>query len=83
MNSEKRGLFIVFEGLDRSGKSTQVQRLLDYLSAREVPVRLQKFPDRSTNIGQSIDSYLRGASHLSNEAIHLLFSANRWEIKFL
>lgn len=27
----------------------------------------------------SIDSYLKGDSHLEDHAIHLLFSANRWE----
>ncbi|KGO63972.1 Thymidylate kinase [Penicillium italicum] len=35
---------------------------------------------RTTPIGQLIDSYLRGTSHLDDLSIHLLFSANRWEI---
>ena len=35
--------------------------------------------DRSTPIGKSIDSYLKGESHVEDHAIHLLFSANRWE----
>ena len=30
------GAFIVFEGLDRSGKTTQVNKLMDHLKAREV-----------------------------------------------
>jgi dTMP kinase len=35
--------------------------------------------DRTTGTGQLIDAYLRGTSDLDDRAIHLLFSANRWE----
>ena len=37
------------------------------------------FLDRTTAIGQSINSYLQGTTELEDHAIHLLFSANRWE----
>ena len=36
--------------------------------------------DRTTPIGKLIDSYLRGSANQEDHAIHLLFSANRWEI---
>jgi dTMP kinase len=36
--------------------------------------------DRTTPIGKLIDGYLRGQSHLDDHSIHLLFSANRWEL---
>lgn len=36
--------------------------------------------DRTTPIGQLIDSYLRGQSQLDDHSIHLLFSSNRWEV---
>ena len=36
--------------------------------------------DRTTPIGQMIDAYLRSTSELDDHAIHLLFSANRWEL---
>lgn len=40
-----------------------------------------KFPERSTRIGGLINEYLTDDSfQLSDQAIHLLFSANRWEI---
>ena len=39
-----RGKLIVFEGLDRSGKSTQCERLVSYLSEKGVPVRHRRFP---------------------------------------
>jgi dTMP kinase len=42
--ARRRGAFIVFEGLDRSGKSTQVQRLVDALNARGVQTKGARFP---------------------------------------
>ncbi len=40
-------LFIVFEGIDGSGKSTQAQRLADYFKTRSVPVILTAEPSDS------------------------------------
>ncbi|KAF8622510.1 hypothetical protein AX15_006954 [Amanita polypyramis BW_CC] len=76
----KRGAFIVIEGLDRSGKSTQSSAILDRLQTHDIPTRLIKFPDRTTPIGNMIDAYLKSQSDLDDRAIHLLFSANRWEL---
>lgn len=36
--------------------------------------------DRTTPIGKLIDSYLRGSTDQEDHSIHLLFSANRWEV---
>ena len=91
--TQQRGLFIVLEGLDRCGKSTQVDRLVAHLNSNGRQARLQKFPgksfdfatsyakpaDRTTAIGKMIDAYLQSKSELDDRAIHLLFSANRWE----
>ena len=43
-----RGAFIVIEGLDRSGKSTQVGLLEERLKSEGIPVRLAKFPGKQT-----------------------------------
>ncbi|BGP45854.1 Thymidylate kinase [Rhodotorula kratochvilovae] len=75
----RRGAFIVFEGLDRSGKSTQVARLVDALNQRGVKAVAARFPDRTLTTGKMIDSYLSQKADLDDRAIHLLFSANRWE----
>lgn len=40
----KRGAFIVIEGLDRSGKSTQVAALADRLQRAGFAVKTMKFP---------------------------------------
>ncbi|KAL8653623.1 MAG: hypothetical protein Q9226_003775 [Calogaya cf. arnoldii] len=79
MSHSPRGALIVIEGLDRAGKSTQCERLSRYLEKEGRPVKHMRFPNRSTPIGKSIDSYLKGETQQEDHVIHLLFSANRWE----
>ena len=74
-----RGLFIVIEGTDKSGKTTQVRRLADSLK-KASPVEIISFPDRDTPIGKLLDGYLKGKVDLDDHAVHLLFSANRWQM---
>ncbi|KAN0121072.1 Thymidylate kinase domain containing protein [Russula decolorans] len=74
-----RGAFIVIEGLDRSGKTTQTEHLTKHLTTSGISIERRKFPDRTTGTGRLIDAYLHGTSDLDDRAIHLLFSANRWE----
>lgn len=38
--------------------------------------------DRTTPIGQMIDSYLKSQVDMEDHVIHLLFSANRWEAAY-
>ncbi|CAD6572555.1 MAG: Thymidylate kinase [Alectoria sarmentosa] len=79
MPPRSRGILIVIEGLDRAGKSTQHARLCQSLERQGRRVKRMRFPDRTTTIGKSIDAYLKGESQQEDHAIHLLFSANRWE----
>ncbi|KAF2279990.1 thymidylate kinase [Westerdykella ornata] len=74
-----RGKLIVFEGVDRAGKSTQVRLLGEALRREGLDVRVMRFPDRTTPIGRMIGEYLAGQSDQEDHVIHLLFSANRWE----
>lgn len=73
-----RGAFILFEGVDRCGKTTQVGLLKDYLAKSRETEQI-RFPERKSTIGQLIDSYLQSTSNMNDQSIHLLFSANRWE----
>ncbi|GME72912.1 unnamed protein product [Ambrosiozyma monospora] len=76
-----RGALIAIEGLDRTGKSTQTEILINTLKQQGKPVELIKFPDRTTQIGQLINKYLTDKQfQLSDQSAHLLFSANRWEL---
>ena len=75
-----RGAFIVIEGIDRSGKTTQSKLLVDKLCSHGISSTRICFPDRSTAIGKVIHEYLVGNIELTSKAIHLLFSANRWEV---
>lgn len=75
-----RGAFILLEGVDRCGKTTQSQRLLNRLLAAGCAAVAMRFPDRTTATGTIINNYLQSSQlHLDDHAIHLLFSANRWE----
>ncbi|KAK9888352.1 hypothetical protein WA026_000606 [Henosepilachna vigintioctopunctata] len=78
--SFKRGAFIVIEGVDRSGKSTQCRKLVESLGVKGLKAELLTFPDRKTPIGGLISNYLTDKTcTLNDKAIHLLFAANRWE----
>lgn len=66
---------MVLEGVDRCGKTTQIQRV-----AERLPGSLScGFPDRTSPLGTVINEYLLGKQELQDRAIHLMFSANRWE----
>ena len=74
-----RGMFVLFEGIVRSGKTTQANILVHSLHSMGLKAELFKFPDRTTPIGKMIDAYLTGDLEMNDQAMHLLFSANRWE----
>lgn len=76
--SASRGAFILFEGVDRCGKTTQTALLSEYLASKGGVAKIN-FPDRASPVGKMINSYLTNATNMNDQAIHLLFSANRWE----
>lgn len=69
----------MFEGVDRCGKTTQATMLAQSLKALGHATEFMRFPDRETAIGRMINAYLTNTADLDDHAIHLLFSANRWE----
>lgn len=69
----------MIEGADRVGKSTRAARLVERLTSSGESAQLLKFPDRETEIGGLISQYLQKEKKLDDRAVHLLFSANRWE----
>jgi dTMP kinase len=76
-----RGLLVVFEGLDQSGKQTQAERLRDRLVAAGRTVRLLDFPSYDTHIGAEIGRALNGERDYAADTMQLLYVANRFEWK--
>eukprot|EP01126_Amoeba_proteus_P030254 TRINITY_DN2997_c0_g1_i1.p1 TRINITY_DN2997_c0_g1~~TRINITY_DN2997_c0_g1_i1.p1 ORF type:complete len:185 (+),score=32.35 TRINITY_DN2997_c0_g1_i1:66-620(+) len=79
MQNITRGALVVFEGIDRCGKSTQSRRLVNNLNKKNLQAIHMRFPNRETQTGLLLDSYLRCKSETEDHAIHLIFAANRWE----
>ncbi|XP_001652904.2 thymidylate kinase [Aedes aegypti] len=78
---QKRGALIVLEGCDRAGKTTQCKRIVESLNSAGHKAKFMNFPDRSTQFGALINSYLTSKDNFTDEGIHLLFTLNRWEAK--
>lgn len=76
-----RGLLIVLEGIDQCGKTTISKLLKNKLEELNLKTIIQTFPDKSTLIGNVINSYLQGNTKLSPQESHLLYSINRHEKK--
>ena len=72
-----RGLFVTFEGIDRSGKTTQAGMLVDALGDEALGVR----EPGGTEAGEKVREILKDQSvSLSPEAEALLFAAARSEL---
>ena len=81
MMNARKGLLIVFEGLDQSGKQTQAEALRDHLTSLGRQCRLLSFPDYSTPIGSEISRGLHGEREYGPDVMQLLYVANRHEKK--
>ena len=75
MNSE-RGKFIVFEGADGSGKSTQLKQLGKFLKERGIPVYTTREPTDSP-FGAMLRSCLTGRIETNEHTVAALFAADR------
>ncbi len=75
-----QGKFIVFEGIDKSGKHTQAKMLLEHLKAKGVTAIYTEEPTPDNPAGRLIKDWLAGKFELkSGEAITLLYTADRYE----
>ena len=73
-----KGKIIVFEGIDKAGKTTQAKLLEKKLGRKCVRI---DFPDYSTPVGKEISQFLDGKRDYPDEVKMMLLSANRWERK--
>ena len=72
----KKGLFIVIEGLDGSGSTTQCELLKSFLQSKGQRVLLTKEPTNNL-IGGLIRGVLTGDWQITPEGLQLLFCADR------
>ncbi len=73
---DRRGKFIVFEGIDGSGKSTQIKMLGKYLRERGIPCHLTGEPTDSP-FGGMLRNCLSGRIETDEYTIAALFAADR------
>ena len=69
LKEASRGAFILFEGIDRCGKSTQSLMLSQFLTINMMAAELIRFPNRTSNIGRLINSYLESSTDINDEVI--------------
>jgi dTMP kinase len=69
-------MFIVFEGLDGSGSTTQARLLSEYLENQGKKTVLTKEPTTRV-IGSLIREYLQGKYTTSSKALQLLYASDR------
>ena len=76
MLSENIGKFIVIEGLDGSGKSTQAKMLAERIEKSGKPCLATRQPSDG-QVGQMARAATKSGFPLDNEAVALLFAADR------
>ncbi len=79
----RSGKLITLEGIDGSGKSTQAEKLYDYLRGRKIECKLLREPG-GTDVGEAVRHILLAAAGegLSTNPLteYLLFAASRAEL---
>ena len=67
-------LLIVFEGIDRSGKGTQIEKIKKFLRKKKKKFVVHKYPDRKGIFGNLINNFLKEKiNNLSPTTQFLLF----------
>lgn len=86
MNDKKTGKLLVIEGIDGSGKGTQLEMLLNYLNKEQIKSAYFDFPQYGkTFFGDFAGRFLNGEfGHFSRINPYLAsfpYAADRWQVK--
>lgn len=71
------GRYIALEGIDGSGKTTQVERLKRYFESKGKKVLAIREPRKTGLIGDIVHKVLRGETKMPSVALQYLFSTDR------
>jgi dTMP kinase len=74
-----RGVFITFEGVEGSGKTTQARHLAAYLEGRGRPARLTREPD-GTDLGVAVRAWLEAAGSAPLAEMFLFLAARQQHV---
>jgi len=67
------GKLIDIEGIDKSGKTTQIKLVLEKMKRSKHRIKLLRYPDRSSRYGKILDNFLKGKFILGRYEQVLLF----------
>lgn len=73
----EKGKFIVFEGIDGSGKGTQIKKLEDYFEQNGIKTVVTCEHTRDLPVGKLIEITLNGGEKVDSLALQLCFTADR------
>lgn len=76
-----KGKLVVFEGLDKVGKTTQIQILSEIFAIEEIKHKVIKFPAKNTPTWDILDSYDSEIIDLDPHSAHLIYCANFWQLQ--
>ncbi|HLC89065.1 MAG TPA: thymidylate synthase, partial [Candidatus Nanoarchaeia archaeon] len=84
--AQKKGKFIVIDGLDGSGKGTQTRMLVDRLNKEGHEVEMVDFPQYGNWSAHFVERYLRGefgsAAEVSAKKASLFYALDRYAASF-
>lgn len=83
MHGVRRGVFITFEGVEGSGKTTQAEALVDWLEKKKIPLVFVREPG-GTVIGEKIREVILNLQHreMNAKCEVLLFLAARSQLTY-